>query len=115
MSEYLKDSRHNDMRTCDDCGGAFYASRGPSEEEEDWTCDTCENKDAEIARLRAALKPFAEFARAFYANPMRGVDDALYSIHGGAEAPSGKGAELRLSACRAALDETLESPAGEAP
>jgi ribosomal protein S27AE len=56
MSEYLRDSVHNDMRTCDDCGGAFYASRGLSEEEEAWTCGTCESNAAEIARLRAALE-----------------------------------------------------------
>jgi len=62
-----------------------------------------ERQTDEIAALRAALKPFAELAKAFNANPMLGGDDALYSNHGGANAPSGKGAELRLSDCRAAL------------
>jgi hypothetical protein len=57
----------------------------------------------ELDALVSALKPFAEFAKAFNANPMLGGDDALYSIHGGPGAPSCKGAELRLSDCRAAL------------
>lgn len=62
-----------------------------------------EDKHAEVARLREALRPFAEFAQRYDATPMKGGTDALYSIHGGAGAPSGKGAELRLSDCRAAI------------
>lgn len=62
-----------------------------------------EELEEENARLRAALKPFAAFAQMFDATPMKGGADALYSIHGGAGAPSGKGAEIRLSDCRAAL------------
>jgi hypothetical protein len=55
----------------------------------------------EIARLRAALKPFAEFARKFDARPIH-LGDALYSIHGG-DGVTKDGATLRLSDCRAAL------------
>jgi hypothetical protein len=70
MSEFLKDSGHNNMRTCDDCGGAFYCGDAPDNGEDapDWKCETCSEKDAEIARLRAALKPFAEFAATYVPN-----------------------------------------------
>lgn len=62
MSKYLMDSGHNDMRTCDECGGAFYASRGPSEEEEEWTCDACIEAEAAITRIRDALKQIRDGA-----------------------------------------------------
>lgn len=97
MSEYLKDSGHHDMRTCDSCGGAFYAGRGPSDAEEEWTCDTCEEKDAEIARLRAALKPFADLARDWVrcANET-GVSDECAIVR---SVPSG----INVGNCRALL------------
>lgn len=64
-----------------------------------WTREAQEK----VERFRVALRPFAEFARAFNAHPIRGIDDVLYGIHGGAGSPSGLGADLRLSDCRAAL------------
>ena len=48
--------------------------------------------------LAERLKPFAEFARAFDAKPIRGLDDRLYGIHTGTEWEG----ELKLSDCRAA-------------
>lgn len=57
----------------------------------------------EVTRLRAALKPFAEFGKALNAMPLRGLDDEFYMIHSGTEWES----SLRLSDCRAAL-KTLE-------
>jgi hypothetical protein len=55
-----------------------------------------------VIDLSAALEPFADFADKWNANPMRGLDDELYSIHNG-----DIGASFRLSDCkkaRAALD-----------
>jgi len=135
MSQYMKDSGHWWMRTCDDCGGAF-ACEAPSDSdaESDWACETCTEKDAEIARLReqlgganamvdslramegeeraknarlrAALKPFADFAKAFDAAPLRGIADEVYGIHMGTQWES----SLRLSDCRAALKALEEKP-----
>ena len=54
MSEYLRDSGHHWMHTCDACGGAFGCAAPDDEEAEPaWTCETCAVTDAEIARLRA--------------------------------------------------------------
>lgn len=69
---------------------------------------------ARVAELEAALRPFALFAERFDAVPMRGLDDVLYSIHGGEGAPSGKGADLRLSNCRRARAALLGSAKAEA-
>lgn len=55
-----------------------------------------EESHADMAR---ALKPLADFVAALDAQPMRGIDDVLYSIHGGASNP-GVGAEIRLSDLR---------------
>jgi hypothetical protein len=56
----------------------------------------------EVARLRAALEPFARYAEMREAKPLRGLDDVIHAIHTGSEWE----AELRLSHCikaRAAL------------
>ena len=53
---------------------------------------------AHIARLRAGLHPFAAFADQWDAQPLHGLSDDLYTIHGGTEWK----ATLRLSDCRAA-------------
>lgn len=55
---------------------------------------------AENARLRAALEPFAEFARKWRAKPLSGLSDELYGIHGETE----WSAKLRLSDCNHALE-----------
>lgn len=56
---------------------------------------------ANNARLRAALKPFAEFAAHFNAQPISNTEraDILYAIHGGTQWET----DVRLSHCRAAL------------
>jgi hypothetical protein len=54
---------------------------------------------AREARLEAALGPFAAFAKAFDAKPLRGVADEFYTIHSGTE----NEASLSLAQCRAAL------------
>lgn len=59
-------------------------------------------KDAQIKALQDALLPFAKFAYHFNAAPLRGTDDAVYSIHGG-EGVTEHGADIRLSDCRKAL------------
>lgn len=53
--------------------------------------------EGRVRALEDALRPFALFAERFDANPLRGISDTLYGIHGGCE---GKEAELRLSDCR---------------
>lgn len=58
--------------------------------------------NAQILALQDALLPFAKFAYHFNAAPLRGTDDAVYSIHGG-EGATVHGADLRLSDCRKAL------------
>jgi hypothetical protein len=61
MSEYLKDSGHRTMRTCDGCGGAFFCGdvedwdEGEDDSAPDWTCETCAEKDATIKALADAL------------------------------------------------------------
>jgi hypothetical protein len=114
MSEFLKDSGHRAMQTCDHCHGAFYCAVPENwDAAEDWTCPRCTESTTEIARLReqlgganamvetlrsmegkamannarlrAALKPFAEFAKAFDAKPMMGTADEVYSIHCGTQ------------------------------
>jgi hypothetical protein len=56
-------------------------------------------KDAEIASLRAALKPFAEFATVTRDHPRWDDSTVLASHHGREE----KRVTLRISDCRAAL------------
>ncbi len=56
--------------------------------------------DAErIAELVDALRPFAEFARQWQRQPMRGMHDVFYAIHTGTD----YAAELKHSECTAAL------------
>lgn len=52
-----------------------------------------------VERLEAALRPFAEFVKAFDAKPLRGIADEFYTIHSGTE----NEASLSLAQCRAAL------------
>lgn len=61
-----------------------------------------EEKDAEIARLRAALKPFAEFARAYVpiASALAYSEDHILM----AAPPAGKPTVLRLSDLVVAID-----------
>ena len=49
--------------------------------------------------MARALMPLAHFVAALDAQPIRGIDDVLYSIHGGSSNPS-VGAEIRLSDLR---------------
>lgn len=65
---------------------------------------------AKVASLRAALRPFAEFARKFDAAPITNVEraDVLYGIHGGSRFENG--ADLRLSDCRAAQKALGDEP-----
>lgn len=51
----------------------------------------------ELNELRAALEPFAHFARQWERNPLCGIADELYAIHAGE-----RGAALRLSDCQRA-------------
>lgn len=61
-------------------------------------------KDAqmELAALKDALAPFAEFARRFNLKPIGNTEraDVLYGIHAGEKELE---ADVRLSHCRAAL------------
>lgn len=54
-----------------------------------------------VKKLNEALKPFAAFAERWDKNPLRGIDDTLYSIHGG---ESCGGTELKLSDLKNARD-----------
>lgn len=56
----------------------------------------------ENGRLRAALRPFAEFARRFNLKPIPNTEraDILYGIHAGDKSLE---ADLRLADCRTAL------------
>lgn len=58
---------------------------------------------AQAQEMAKALRPLARFVEAWDAAPMRGLDDVLYAIHGGRDAPSAKGEEIRLSELREAL------------
>ena len=61
--------------------------------------DKRQSAEFRCEELAEALRPFAEFANKWDKNPIRGLDDALYSIH--------NEASLRLSDCktaRAAID-----------
>ena len=67
----------------------------------------------EVERLRArceelegALRPFAEFARAWDAKPLLGMHDDVHTIHGGTE----WAATIRLSDCRAAARALTTTP-----
>lgn len=52
-----------------------------------------------VAKLEAALRPFAKYARARAAQPLRGLGDTIHLIHPG----SPHEAELTLTDCNAAL------------
>lgn len=56
---------------------------------------------AQVPEMAKALEPLARFAAAFDAKPIRGIDDALYGIHGGDGMPGG--VDVRLSDLRRAL------------
>ena len=63
-----------------------------------------ERLKAENAILREALKPFAEFQRAFDEKPISNLDpEEIYSIHGGDQSPP-YGRSLKWSDCRRALE-----------
>jgi predicted RNase H-like nuclease (RuvC/YqgF family) len=64
---------------------------------------------AENDRLREALEPFAAFARAWERNPLRGMDDVIYMIHGFTEWE----AALRLSDCTRARRALAPEPKEE--
>lgn len=62
MSEYMQDSGHFWLHTCDDCGGAFPCAPPKSERAaergeavHDWVCKSCATKDATIRALANAL------------------------------------------------------------
>src|SRR5262245_11996728 len=60
--------------------------------------------------LREALEPFAKFAEAFDAQPIRGLHDEMYNIHTGTQWE----ASLRLSDCRRASHVLRPAPPGPA-
>ena len=79
-------------RMCGDC----FLRRGALAE--------IEHLEAENARYREALAPFADFAKRFDAMPLGGLHDDLYVIHAGTEWE----ASIRLSslrACRRAMEQ----------
>ena len=53
----------------------------------------------ENARLREALKPFSAFADAWEKQPLYGMDNTIYALHGGEHCG---GVELKLTDLRAA-------------
>lgn len=68
-----------------------------------------DDRDAEIARLRAALEPFARYAEMRAAKPFVGLGEEIHAIHTGTEWE----AEITVShvnAARAALAGQEEKP-----
>jgi hypothetical protein len=66
-----------------------------------------EKAEAELVRLREALRPFALFAEKWDIKPLRGISDEFYAIHAGED-----GAALRLTDCRKARAALAVSPEG---
>lgn len=71
---------------------------GAKREQEYVLASLYDEANHEIARLRAALAPFAAFAAAFDAQPLSNLVDEFYAIHTGTKWE----ASLRLSDCRKA-------------
>ena len=67
--------------------------------------DKRQSAEFRCEELAEALRPFAEFANKWDKNPIRGLDDALYSIH--------NEASLRLSDCKTARAALAHHAAGE--
>ena len=99
MSEYMKDAGHRPMQTCDRCQGAFYCNAPSSDDAPGWTCPRCTESIAEIARLRAALGPFAEFAGVYVRNAAHRDDTTVVVAAGDMVA----NAPVTIADCRAAL------------
>lgn len=63
MSEFILDSGHHWMQTCDACDGAFHTGKRPKREEQtdapDFVCAHCAQQVSEIERLKAELARFA--------------------------------------------------------
>ena len=102
LEERAADKRHiQDMNAWAGCDGpnsaALQALRRMAERSQDRAAENARLR-SELDAARRALEPFARFADAWDQQPLRGLTDQLYTIHGGTEYE----ASLRLSDCVAA-------------